>query len=128
MELQEFFAQNNKAALAFSGGVDSSYLLYAGIRYGAEIRAYYVKTRFQPDFEYRDALKLAAELGADLKVIEDDILADTIVASNPSDRCYYCKRRIFGKILAEAEKDGFSLILDGTNASDDAGDRPGCYR
>ena len=51
MTLDTFFKQNPKVALAFSGGVDSSYLLYAAIQSGAQIRAYYVKSMFQPQFE-----------------------------------------------------------------------------
>jgi len=125
MELQDFFKENPKAALAFSGGVDSAYLLYAGMTAGATIRAYYVKSAFQPAFEYADACRLAKSLGADMKVLEVDVLAETKVADNPADRCYYCKRAIFSHILAAARADGFSVVLDGTNASDDAGDRPG---
>ncbi len=47
------------------------------------------------------------------------------MAANPADRCYYCKQAIFNGILAAAHADGYALVLDGTNASDDAGDRPG---
>ena len=125
MTLQQFFAQNGKAALAFSGGVDSAYLLYAALHYGADVTAYYVKSAFQPQFEYEDALKLAGELGAKLRVLPADVLSDPDVAANPSNRCYYCKKRIFSMILDAASADGYTLILDGTNASDDAGDRPG---
>lgn len=125
MTLQEFFAENPRSALAFSGGVDSAYLLCTAIQSGAQVRAYYVKSQFQPEFELEDARRLAAELGADLRVLELDALADEQVAANPPERCYYCKKRIFSAILKAAEEDGFSLLLDGTNASDDAGDRPG---
>ena len=89
MTLNEFFSIHPKAALGFSGGVDSAYLLYAAVRNGAQVQPYFVKTPFQPEFELRDARRLAAEL----------------------------KER--------ALSDGFSLFLDGTNASDDWGDRPG---
>lgn len=125
MELKDFFNDNKKAAIAFSGGVDSAYLLYAAGSFGAEVRAYYVKSDFQPEFELRDAKRLAEELGADMKVLELDVLCDSAISSNPVDRCYHCKKRIFSAIKEAALKDGFSLILDGTNASDDAGDRPG---
>ena len=50
MDLNEFFKEHNKVALAFSGGVDSSYLLYAAIKSGAQVRAYYVNAAFQPQF------------------------------------------------------------------------------
>lgn len=125
MTLQEFFEKNNKAALAFSGGVDSAYLLYAGIKYGCDITAYYVKSEFQPQFEYNDAIRLADELDAKMKVIEVSALEDDMVKANGPKRCYFCKNRIFGNILKAAKDDGYSVILDGTNASDDAGDRPG---
>lgn len=55
MTLSEFFEQHPKAALGFSGGVDSAYLLYAAKKYGADVRAYFVKSQFQPAFELEDA-------------------------------------------------------------------------
>ena len=125
MTLQDFFSQNPRVALAFSGGVDSAWLLYAAVQSGAQVRAYYVKTAFQPRFEYEDAMKLASELGAEMVTIPMDILADETVAANPANRCYFCKQRIFGAILEAAKADGFDLVVDGTNASDKADDRPG---
>ena len=125
MDLNLFFAQNPKAALAFSGGVDSAYLLYAAKQAGANVTAYYVRTPFQPQFEYDDAVKLAQELKMPMRTIGMDVLEDPNVVANPANRCYYCKRRIFTAILEAARADGYSLILDGTNASDDASDRPG---
>jgi len=125
MDLPTFFQENPVVALGFSGGVDSSYLLYAGMHYGAKIKAYYVKAAFQPQFELEDALRMASNLGADMTVIETDILSVPHVAENPSNRCYYCKTAIFSLIKETAIKDGYSILLDGTNASDDSGDRPG---
>lgn len=123
--LEEFFKENPKVALAFSGGVDSSYLLYAALRYAERVRAYYVKTAFQPMFELEDALSLSRALGADMRVLCLDALGCEDVAMNPPDRCYHCKKRIFGAIAEKAANDGFGLVIDGTNASDDASDRPG---
>lgn len=125
MNLQEFFRSNPKVALAFSGGVDSAYLLYAAIKYGAQVRAYYVKSAFQPQFEFEDAKRLAEMLGANMRVINVDVLANPTVAENPADRCYHCKKVIFSTIMKSAFEDGFTVLMDGTNASDDAGDRPG---
>ena len=125
MTLGEFFQMYPKVALAFSGGVDSAYLLYAAVSCGAQVRAYYVKSAFQPQFELEDAQRLAKELNADMRVLQVDVLANQHVASNPADRCYYCKREIFTAILNAAAEDGFSVLIDGTNASDDAADRPG---
>lgn len=125
MTLEQFFFKHPQGALAFSGGVDSAYLLWAAIRAGAEVRPYFVKTPFQPRFELEDARRLCGELGVELTVIEFDVLSDETVAANPPDRCYHCKRRLFSLLKEQAGLDGFSLLLDGTNASDDAGDRPG---
>ena len=125
MELERFFAENPCAAVAFSGGADSAYLLYAAVKAGANVKAYYVKTAFQPQFELEDAKKLAGELGTPMQVLPLDILCDQAVTANPPDRCYHCKKRIFSAIRAAAAQDGFSVLLDGTNASDDAGNRPG---
>ncbi len=127
MTLQEFFTEHPQVALAFSGGADSSYLLWAGLRWAERLGIYYVKSPFQPEFEYRDALRLAGELGAELTVLEADPLADPQVAANPQNRCYYCKKVIMSTIKAAASRDGFALVIDGTNASDDISDRPG-YR
>lgn len=125
MDLSNFFAQNPKAAIAFSGGVDSAYLLYAALKFGANVQAYYVRSVFQPQFELNDGMRLVRQIRADLKVIEVDVLASETIAANPADRCYHCKRMIFEAIAAEARADGFSVLLDGTNASDEEGDRPG---
>ena len=125
MDLSSFFQQYPKAALAFSGGTDSAYLLYCAKQYGAQVQAYYVKSVFQPQFELEDAMHLARELEIPLRVLAVDVLASQTVAANPPDRCYHCKRIIFETISRAAEEDGFRLVLDGTNASDDASDRPG---
>ena len=93
MKLDEFFAEHPKAALAFSGGTDSAFLLYAARSAGADVRPYLVKSQFQPEFEYEDAVRLSGELG--------------------------------GAIRAAAVADGYETMIDGTNASDECGDRPG---
>ena len=83
MDLQEFFAQHPKVALGFSGGVDSSYLLYAGIKYGADIKPYFVKGPFQPEFERQDVLKMAELLHIDnLAIVEANPLTDERVVQN----------------------------------------------
>lgn len=125
MTLNAFFKENPRCALGFSGGVDSAYLLYAAVRAGAEVGAYFVKTPFQPECELADARRLAGELGVALHVVELDVLALPEVAENPADRCYYCKKALFGALKAQALADGCHVMLDGTNASDDASDRPG---
>ena len=125
MTLEEFFREHPKPALAFSGGTDSAYLFWAAVQAGARVRAYYVKTAFQPEFELRDARRLAAQLQQELQILTVDILSDPVIASNPADRCYFCKTRLLSAIREAAEADGWTLVMDGTNASDAAADRPG---
>ena len=125
MTLEQFFQENPRCALGFSGGVDSAYLLYAGVKAGADIRPYFIKTAFQPSFELADARKLAEGLGAEVTVLELDALADPRVAANPADRCYFCKQNLFRTLKERAIADGYPVLLDGTNASDEAGNRPG---
>ncbi len=125
MELKDFFKEHRQVAVAFSGGVDSAYLLYAANKYAESVRAYYVKTDFQPAFEYNDVLTLAGQLGISLCVMPFDILTNTTATENPENRCYYCKQQIFSTIQAQAREDGYSVLLDGTNADDDVNDRPG---
>ena len=125
MTLEEFFREVPKAALAFSGGTDSAFLMWAAKHYGCDVKAYYVSTVFQPEFEKRDAIRLAGELNVPLRIVEKDILAVPEAAANGPRRCYYCKRAIFTALWEAAGADGYPVLLDGTNASDDAGDRPG---
>ena len=125
MTMQAFFQTHPAAAVAFSGGVDSAWLLHEAVRYAQKTAAYFVRTPFQPAFELDDARRTSRLLGAALTVVDFDILAIPEAASNPPDRCYHCKRALFSRILAQARADGFDHVLDGGNASDDASDRPG---
>ena len=125
MKWNDFFIEHPKVAVAFSGGVDSAYLLHLAKQNGAEVRAYFVKSAFQPQFELNDARRLAEELNIPIRILSVDVLSSKEIANNPPDRCYHCKRRMFEAIVKAAAEDGFSVLLDGTNASDDAGDRPG---
>ena len=123
--LRAFFADHPRMALAFSGGVDSAYLLYAARACGCDVAAFYAQSAFQPEFERRDAQRLAEQLDVPLNVVPLDVLAVAAVRDNPADRCYHCKKAIFTALLAAAEAQGYEAVMDGTNASDDARDRPG---
>lgn len=125
MNLQAYLEVNNKAALAYSGGVDSAYLLYSALQAGIDITAYYVKSSFQPEYEFDDAMEFAKSIGAKIKVVNLDIMASKELVANPVNRCYYCKKLIFGAIMDAAKADGYEVIFDGTNASDAEGERPG---
>ena len=100
-------------------------LLALAKRHAKAVKAYYVKSPFQPQFELDDAIDIARRLDVELEVMALDILTDSKIAANPANRCYYCKNRIFNAICAAAARDGFAFVCDGTNASDDVADRPG---
>ena len=125
MTLTDFFKEHPKAALAYSGGVDSAYLLYAARACGADVRPYCAFTPFQPAFERQEAADFCTSVGAELTRVDVPLLSLETVAANPADRCYYCKQALLAAISAQARADGYDLLLDGTNASDEEGDRPG---
>lgn len=123
--LRGYLASRERVAIAFSGGTDSSYLLYALRECGADFVAYTVRSAFQTAEETDDALRLAESLGTETRIIDADMLSDSCITSNPADRCYHCKRLIFSSISRCASIDGCACIVDGTNASDDPDGRPG---
>ena len=120
MTLDEFFRSVPKAAVAFSGGTDSAFLLWAAKGCGCQVRAYYVKTPFQPQFEWEDALRLTQELAVPMTTVDVDVLAVPEAAANGPQRCYFCKKALFSHLWQAARRDGYPVLLDGTNASDDA--------
>ena len=111
MTLDAFFQTNPRTALAFSGGVDSAYLLWAGVQAGTEVQPYFVKTPFQPQFELEDARRLCGQAGVELVVLDYDILSDGTVAANPPDRCYHCKKRLFS-LLKERDRPGMRALRE----------------
>ncbi|MBQ3303119.1 MAG: TIGR00268 family protein, partial [Clostridia bacterium] len=85
--LRAFFEAHPRLALAFSGGVDSAYLLYAARACGCDVAPFYARSAFQPECERRDALRLAAQLGVALNEEPLDVLAVEAVRLNPANRC-----------------------------------------
>lgn len=125
MTLQEFFSKHPKVAIAFSGGVDSAYLLSEALKYAKEVGVYFAQTAFQPDFEYEDALLLAEDLGTSLRTVPVDLLQHEEVVSNATERCYHCKKQLFSALLQKAKEDGFSVLCDGRNAGDSVEEKSG---
>lgn len=123
--LDAFFARTPRLAVAFSGGCDSSFLLAAALRAGCDVKAYGVRTAFQPAFEIDDARRLTAELGAEFELIDADVLARREICANGPDRCYRCKTFIFSTIIERMARDGYDVLADGTNVTDDPANRPG---
>lgn len=113
-----------KAAVAFSGGVDSTFLLHSAQKVlGKNVIAFTVKTPYIPDREVEEALSFCRKEGIRHRLIHDRIIEG--ILKNPVNRCYICKRHIFNTLRLEAEKEGFVHLLDGTNADDTGDFRPG---
>jgi uncharacterized protein len=113
-----------KVAIAFSGGVDSTFLIYAAKEALAENAvAFTVSTPYIPDWEIKDAVNLVEQLGIDHKIIESTIPES--IQNNPEDRCYLCKSQIFSLLRKEAKKRDIHYLLEGTNKDDEGTHRPG---
>ncbi|MDD4816443.1 MAG: ATP-dependent sacrificial sulfur transferase LarE [Victivallaceae bacterium] len=130
-ELRAFLRRlvGDGAALAFSGGVDSSLLLavLAGLRTetGFKFAALVMNSNFQSPGELDQARKFAADCGVEPVIIDFAPLELSALRRNPPDRCYFCKHAFFGKFREFAERCGLKVLLDGTNADDLSTYRPG---
>jgi len=114
-----------KAAIAFSGGTDSSLLCaIAAAELGGRALAVTIASPLLPASELSDARAIARSAGIEHLVIEEDGIEEA-VAHNAPDRCYHCKKREFAAIAAAARERGFETVLDGSNADDERDYRPG---
>lgn len=116
----------NSLAVGFSGGVDSSLLLKVaqGVL-GRNVLAVIVDTPTMPRRELQAALDFAQQAKISWQVIEADNLRIEGFTDNPANRCYLCKRDLFGRIKKVAEDNHFEWIADGSNFDDLGDDRPG---
>ncbi len=126
LRLQQIIRDCGSLAIGFSGGVDSALLLHvAHDVLGDRVLAVTEASELHPAAELEEARALAGEIGARLAVIGSDPLGCDRIASNPPDRCYHCKRRIFERIADVAREHGIETVADGTNADDATAHRPG---
>lgn len=111
--------------IAFSGGVDSTFLLRASVEIlGADrVKAFTVKSPYIPEWEIEESKELCRELSVEHILIELGIPNE--VRDNPVDRCYQCKTIVFKEILKAAQAHRCSLLCDGTNFDDTKDYRPG---
>lgn len=112
--------------VAFSGGVDSSYLaVIATQELGENAVSVLGLSASVSAHQRNEAFKVAADNGLNFLTIETDELADANYAANPSNRCYFCKSELFSKLRRLAESENMGVAIDGTNADDLTGHRPG---
>jgi uncharacterized protein len=114
------------AAIAFSGGVDSTFLLSVAQEVLKDkVIAVTATSSTYPEREFKEAKKYAEKIGAKHIIIDSEELEIEGFSKNPVNRCYYCKKELFTKIQRVADENAVKYILDGSN-SDDTGDyRPG---
>ena len=116
---------SGSAVLAYSGGVDSAFLLKAMKLSGLRFLAVTAFSETMPEKDFNAAVCFAKETGVDHLVIHTDGLLNEAFASNPPDRCFYCKEDLFRKLREIAAERGYSHVFDGTNADDLDDYRPG---
>lgn len=114
------------AAVAFSGGVDSTLLLYAAHEaLGDKAVAITADSPLFPRREMREALCFAEDLGVAHHVVGTAQLEDEAFRANSPDRCYVCKRMLLSAILGEADRLGVAVLVEGSNIDDERDYRPG---
>ena len=125
-QLKNRIASAEKAAVAFSGGVDSVFLLYAAKEaLGDQIMALTVSLRAVPRRELKEAEDFCRQHGIRHRVETADEFAIEGFADNPPNRCYLCKKTLFRKMLEAAAEEGFETLMEGSNLDDQGDYRPG---
>lgn len=125
-KLKDVVSKLESVVVAFSGGVDST--LVAKVCYDTlkkNSMAVTARSETYPDFEFKEAQKLAREIGIKHLVIDTSELAIEGFANNPPERCYFCKTELFGKLKDIAKEHGFLNVADGANLDDTQEFRPG---
>ena len=125
--LAAWLASRGRVAIGFSGGVDSAYLAVVARRaLGAQsVLAIIGRSASYPAVQWATARHVAGDFDVPVLELDTEELADPRYAANPSNRCYFCKTELWGKLVPVAHAHGFTTIVDGTNADDLVDYRPG---
>jgi uncharacterized protein len=124
--LRALLRETKLAVLAYSGGVDSSLLLRAAAEVmGPHLIAVTAVSETYPPGELEAAKEFARALGVTHRILRTQELASEEFVRNSPERCYFCKKELYGKLKQIAETEGISFILDGSNTDDLRDHRPG---
>lgn len=124
--LKDNMKKRGSAAIAFSGGVDSTFLVKVAHEVlGDKMIAITATSSTYPERELQEAIKYAKDMGVKHLIISSEELDIEGFATNPKNRCYYCKKELFTKISAIAKENGVEYVFDGSNIDDDGDYRPG---
>jgi len=122
--LLEIIGSYESLVVAFSGGVDSSFLLKAAYDVlGEKAIAITASTPYIADWEIKDAICIADEIGVHHEVVVKPWIE--AIRENPKNRCYICKHALFSSLLEVAHQRGFSAVAEGSNVDDTKEFRPG---
>lgn len=125
-KLQEYLSALGSAAVAFSGGVDSTFLLkVAHDTLGDKAVAFTAASVFVPARDVEEARAFCKEQGIRHIIRRFDTLAIEGIRFNPENRCYLCKHALFSSFVALAAEEGLACVADGSNRDDDGDYRPG---
>ncbi|WP_286905492.1 ATP-dependent sacrificial sulfur transferase LarE [Clostridium sp. UBA1652] len=124
--LKDIIRKKGSAAVAFSGGVDSTFLIKVAKEVlGDKLIAVTATSSTYPERELNEAIKYAKDFGVKHIIISSEELDIEGFASNPKNRCYYCKKELFTKVKEVALENGVEYVFDGSNLDDNGDYRPG---
>lgn len=119
-------ASYQSAVVAYSGGVDSSFLSYCASQVlGERMVAVTAISPLDPPAHLAGAAQFAALHGFKQVIFERDPLCNPVFQTNPPDRCYHCKASILGELWSYARQHGYNAVLEGQNLDDQSEYRPG---